>query len=95
MSEFPALDNFLAAYFHQDWMLDHDTADAVVDDYARGESEATVARLRDELDALLARDPDEAGLATLLRDNGCEFDPTRDGIGYRDWLRAVRERLPG
>lgn len=93
MSDFPTLDNFLAAYFHQDWMLDHDSARAVVDDYADGESEATVGRLRGELDALLASDADEARLAALLRDNGCEYDPARDGLGYRQWLESVRAQL--
>lgn len=93
MSEFPTLDNFLAAYFHQDWVLDHDTPAAVVDDYRSGESDATVERLRGELDALLARDPDEAELAALLRASGCEYDPARDGVGYRDWLQSVRTRL--
>ncbi len=94
-SELPTLGNFLGAYFHQDWMLDHDSPEAVVDDYVRSESEATVARLRDELDALLARAPEEAELSALLHDCGCEYDPARDGVGYRDWLRSVRERLPG
>ncbi len=93
MRDFPTLDNFLAAYFHQDWTLDHDTPEAVVADYVRGESEATVAQLRGELDRLLAADPQEAGLAALLRASGCEYDPARDGIGYRDWLQAVRAGL--
>lgn len=93
MSDFPTLDNFLAAYFHQDWVLDHDTPEAVVADYVRGESEATVVQLRDELDRLLAGNPQEAELAALLRACGCEYDPSRDGIGYRDWLQAMRAGL--
>jgi hypothetical protein len=33
-------------------------------------------------------------VSALLHDYGCEYDPARDGIGYRDWLRSVRAR-PG
>ena len=38
MADFPALRNFLSAYFHQDWAVEHDTPGAVVDYFVEGES---------------------------------------------------------
>ncbi|MDH5824748.1 contact-dependent growth inhibition system immunity protein [Luteimonas sp. RD2P54] len=95
MNDFPALENFFAAYFHQDWAQEHATADAVVDYYRDGESDETVARTRDELDRLLARDLDGLALAAQLRALGCEYDPTREGGNWQAWLLEVRQRLAG
>lgn len=95
MSEFPTLENFFAAYFHQDWMVDHETPDAVVDDYLGAESEATVSQLRSELGELLAQGLEEDALAAQLRSFGCEYDPTRDGRSVRDWLQSIQVRIAG
>lgn len=93
MSEYPTLENFFAAYFHQDWAHEHDSADAVVDTYRDSESEATVARAREELDRLLARDLDELALAAQLRALGSEYDPTLAGDSWCGWLAAIAQRL--
>ncbi|NZA25846.1 hypothetical protein H0E84_05575 [Luteimonas sp. SJ-92] len=95
MNDLPALENFFAAYFHQDWAQEHATPEAVVDTYRASESDETVARTRDELDRLLARDLDGPALAAQLRALGCEFDPTREGGEWYDWLVKVRQRLAG
>ena len=93
MSDFPALENFLAAYFHQDWALEHATPDAVVDYYRDSESTEQVAATRDDLARLLAREPDEEALGAAARRLGSEYDPTRDGGSWRGWLDAVLARL--
>ncbi|AOH35323.1 contact-dependent growth inhibition system immunity protein [Luteimonas sp. JM171] len=93
MSDYPTLENFFSAYFHQDWMMEHDTADAVVDAWRKGESDEYIARARDELDRLLARDFDEEALGAAVRGMGSEYDPTRDGTGWRDWLAGIQRRL--
>lgn len=95
MSEFPHLQNFLAAYFHQDWQAEHATADAVVAFYRDSEAPAQVDATRRELGHLLARDDDDATLGDAARALGCEYDPTRDGGRWRDWLQQVRAGLAG
>jgi phenylalanyl-tRNA synthetase beta subunit len=93
MSDHPALENFLAAYFHQDWQAEHATPEAVVDYYRDSESPGQVAATRRELGHLLGLGLDEQALGDMLRSAGCEFDPTRTGLGWRDWLSAVHARL--
>lgn len=93
MSDYPALENFLAAYFHQDWAMEHATPGAVVAYYRGAESPEQVAATRDELSRLLAQDLDEAALGTAARRLGSEYDPTRDGGSWRGWLEDVRAAL--
>ena len=49
MSDTPALENFLSAYFHQDWSMEHDTADGVVDAYLGSEADVEIVAVRDDL----------------------------------------------
>lgn len=93
MSDFPTLQNFFSAYFHQDWAMEHDSPGAVVDAWREGESGEYIAGARTELDRLLARDLDEDALGAAVRALGSEYDPTRDGSGWRDWLAGIRQRL--
>lgn len=93
MSDFPALENFLSAYFHQDWRVEHDAPDAVVSAFLDGEDAEQVAEVRAELARLSAQDLDETALAGRLRALGSEYDPTLDGQTWRDWLGTLRERF--
>jgi len=93
MSDYPALENFLSAYFHQDWRSEHDTADAVVAYFVDSEDDEQLAEVRADLARLSAQDLDEVALANRLRALGSEYDPTLDGSGWRDWLATLRERF--
>jgi len=93
MSDYPALENFLAAYFHQDWALEQPTPEAVVDHFRDSESPEQVAATRDDLARLLARDLDDEALGAAARRLGSEYDPTRDGGTWRGWLEAMRMQL--
>lgn len=95
MRAYPTLENFFAAYFHQDWAAEHDTADAVVAGYLGAESPDQIAHAQAEAEALLAEDLDDAGLGERIRGLGCEYDPTRDGATWRGWLQRVAQRLAG
>ena len=95
MSDYPALENFLAAYFHQDWALEQSTPEAVVDYFRDSESPEQVAATRDNLARLLAGDFDDEALGALARRLGCEYDPTRDGRPWRSWLEGVQSGLAG
>ena len=95
MSDYPALENFLAAYFHQDWALEQSTPEAVVDYFRDSESPEQVAATREDLARLLARDLDDDALGATARRLGSEYDPTRDGGTWRGWLQDVQARLDG
>lgn len=95
MSDFPNLQNFFSAWFHQDWSMEHGTPDAVVDDYRDGEDAGIVASTRKELAQLRERGYDEPALGSVVRGLGCEYDPTRDNGTWGGWLDAVAARLEG
>ena len=95
MNDSPALQNFLAAYFHQDWALEQPTPEAVVDYFRDSEAPEQVAATRDDLARLLAGDLDDEALGDTARRLGSEYDPTRDGGTWRGWLQDVQARLGG
>ena len=90
MSETPALENFLSAYFHQDWSMEHDTADGVVEAYLGSEADAEIVAVRDDLARLSSEQLDEAALGARLRRLGSEYDPTRDGGSWQGWLDRLQ-----
>ncbi|GAA3915046.1 contact-dependent growth inhibition system immunity protein [Luteimonas lutimaris] len=93
MSDFPALENFLSAYFHQDWRSEHDTADAVAAYFVDSEDDEQVAEVRADLARLSAQGLDEVALANRLRALGSEYDPSLDGQTWQGWLETLRERF--
>lgn len=93
MSAYPTLENFFAAYFHQDWAMEHGTADEVVAYYRRSESPEQVSRARGEAEALLGEELDEAALGQQIGALGSEYDPTRDGATWRGWLQRLAGAL--
>ena len=90
MSDTPALENFLSAYFHQDWSMEHDTADGVVEAYLGSEADAEIVAVRDDLARLSSEQLDEAALGARLRRLGSEYDPTRDGGSWQGWLDRLQ-----
>ena len=51
--DFPALEQFLGGYFHQDFLLDHATTDDAVAAFAKEEPHKSVRAACDELDSRL------------------------------------------
>lgn len=92
MSDNAELENFFGAYFHQDWMMEHDTSDDVVAYYMQSEADAVPAVLQ-QLDRLLTSTDDEVELTKRVQALGCEYDPRGDGASYRQWLESVRHQL--
>lgn len=92
MTDYPVLQNFFAAYFHQDWAMEHASPDGVVAGYRDGESPERVAKAREELTRLLEDHGDDASLEAAVRGLGCEYVPE---AGYRPWLIRVERLLAG
>src|SRR5690606_10259438 len=93
MSEYPALQNFLSAYFHQDWAMEHDTPGAVAEYYRDSEKPERVAGTREALAQLLAAGSDEDALGARVRALVAEYDPTANGGTWRGWAEDVAARL--
>lgn len=93
MDDHADLENFLSAYFHQDWQAEHDTPEAVVAYFTASESGEQVDAVRTQLGALLARNDDEATLAGAVRGLGSEYDYSADGTTCRAWLLDVMRIL--
>ena len=91
--ELPTLSQFFGAYFHQDWGLDSESPDHVVDEYLRENSRETVDKARRELGRLLEQSLSEKQLACEALALGRYYDPRADGIPLREWLRTLETTL--
>ena len=86
----PPLGQFLGAYFNEDWSLDHETWQEVVDSYIASEPPDLVTSAAEELKALLETEDDDSQLERrLLREFGCYFNTASVGLTPRTWLREV------
>lgn len=92
--DFPALQRFLAAYFHEDWQEEHAATNAVVAAYLRDAPAATVAATAGDIDRLLGMPLDDASLSQLLRDGfDCNYVPEVDEVSARAWLERLRGQM--
>ncbi|HCB74616.1 MAG TPA: hypothetical protein DEP91_00300 [Sphingomonas bacterium] len=84
----------LGGYLHQDWPGEFSTVDAAVAAMINAEPRSLREAAASEIDALLARETDEARLRTILTDEaGCYYNPASEGSSYRDWLSGLVVRL--
>ena len=103
---YPHMAQLLGAAFHQDWVCDHETWEAVIDEITHDErifadeSEINRNRILDgwirldaEVENILERFSDENGLETFFREIGSGIHPPGDGLGYGEWLREIRRRF--
>lgn len=89
LQEYPALENFLSAYFHQDWAAEHGSPDAVVSYFLDHESDAEIANVRRDLARLASQALPETELAHRFRALGCEYEPG----SYGEWLASLSRRF--
>ena len=87
------LQHLAGAYFHQDYDLDSESPDSVVDAFREGEGDASAAELVSEIDRLLASRLAEREMLDLwVVAWGASYDPHDSGRDMRGWLTAVRNR---
>ncbi|MFA5708856.1 contact-dependent growth inhibition system immunity protein [Mycolicibacterium sp.] len=86
------LDQFFGAYFHQDWVLEADDWEGVVDSYVNGASRTPelLRGLATEIESLRVANTDTA-LEQLMDKIGVNYDP--QPLAYKDWLHQIAERL--
>jgi hypothetical protein len=94
--ELDTLRQLFGAYFHQDWTLDADTPELIVDQFVAdsGRTAEELTRLARLSQAFAAASPDEATLErALLTELGCYYAPSAEGATASAWLEHVAGRL--
>jgi hypothetical protein len=91
--------NFLSGYFHEDWEVEAGTDAEVVALFQRsGSSPSSIAALANELESAATKRENEASDEWLLKDHGCYYQPSFDGLSGSDWFRRLaalmRNSLP-
>ena len=89
--DYPALDQLMGSYLHQDFDLFGPTPWAAVDAFVRDEPDLG-ARLPGEIRELLEATPSETDVQAELEDMGCQIAVPADEGGYRAWLQAIADR---
>ncbi|WP_422742046.1 contact-dependent growth inhibition system immunity protein [Mycobacterium sp. WMMD1722] len=83
---------FFAAYFHQDWDLEADDWEGIVDNYVNADPIADPLRaLAKEIDHLRNFRPEPDLARFLVHTVGVYYAP--DPLTYKDWLGKMADRL--
>jgi hypothetical protein len=83
---------FFAAYFNEDWGLDADDWEGVVDGYASDQPTAEgLQALADEIDGVRETYPEQDLKRVLFNTFGCYYSPV--SMTCNEWLRQVADRL--
>lgn len=97
--KFPELYQFFGGYFYQGWSADYrwegakPNFAAVVRHFKAVNPPPTVARVRNELEDLLASNYEEENLNAALKELGSNFYPAAESLTYRKWLENILEIL--
>lgn len=86
------LHRFFAAYFHQDWDLEADDWEGIVNGYAADHPTAELLRtLAQEIDALCEARAEPDLEQFLVYTVGVYYEPKP--LTYKEWLGQIAERL--
>jgi lysophospholipase L1-like esterase len=86
------LHRFFAAYFHQDWDLEADDWEGIVDGYAADHPAAELLRrLAQEIDGLREARPEPDLEQFLVYTVGAYYEP--NPLTYKEWLGQIADRL--
>jgi CdiI immunity protein len=89
----PQLQQFLAAYFHQDWAADRPDWESVVDDFIAESPGSVVVDTTHELRDLLAAGLRDDELGSVLDGLGGSVLPSAFGLTTTAWLAEVLRRI--
>ena len=92
-ASFPKLEQFLSAYFHQDWALDDPDSASVVQGYLKKASGKSVAALIAELELLKDEKLKEPSLKKRVQGLGCYLDPASEKKTYVQWMAWLHKAL--
>jgi hypothetical protein len=94
-SDLAELKSLLSGYFHEDWELEASEPDEVIFRFLEsGPSASEIDRIVAQIRHYLGGGKDDTTVERgLLKDLGCYYLPSADGISASDWLRHVADRL--
>lgn len=93
-NDFPEAQDFFGAYFHQDWLLEHDTADQVIDEFLRDSDKKVLMLVRSELQTLMSKKLNEMDLRTFfLKELSCYYCYWNEWESGEAWLRHIERKL--
>ncbi|WP_460136953.1 contact-dependent growth inhibition system immunity protein [Pseudomonas sp. S1_E04] len=88
--QLPELQQFLAGYFHQDWVDEHKNADEVIKSFISETSTETIAKVKQELKTLISLEKPEKDLqAFLFYDIGCNYYYPHEWSDGISWLKHI------
>lgn len=86
--------NFFGGYFNEDYDMDAPDEDAVIQSYLRDHNTKEIRNLIEDIGEYMGVHPDDAELQELLlRDLGCYYNTTSDGLTARQWMTHVVDLL--
>jgi contact-dependent growth inhibition (CDI) system CdiI-like immunity protein len=88
-----AFEFLIQAYFHQDWMMDGPTPEAVLRTFVADSPPEIVDGAREYAAALVRSNLDEAELERTLDGFGIQIYPPGLGMTHRQWLELVDRLL--
>ncbi|MGJ7518215.1 contact-dependent growth inhibition system immunity protein [Pseudomonas baetica] len=92
--DFTELHDFFGAYFHQDWTVEHDTAEQVIDAFLSESDARDLKAVKQELYELLDQKRAELELRTyLLRELSCYYCYWNEWESGESWLRHIANKL--
>ena len=92
--DYPELQQFLAGYFNQDWVDEHDSADDVINFFISEVSKESLNKVQQELTKLILTDLTEQELQNYLFTKiGCGYYYPNEWKDGKTWLRHVASTL--
>jgi hypothetical protein len=93
--QFPALHDFLSAYYHEDWNVNAQTANNVIIHFLSNASASEIpTQIAEEIDELLTAKINDSELNNLIFDHlGCYYSPEADNLTVRDWLASIAKQM--
>jgi phenylalanyl-tRNA synthetase beta subunit len=93
-NQFPHLTQFFSSYFHQDWPLEANSPNEVVENYRNSESPESIEGALAELNKLLEMPIAQPDLETfILEELGCYYNPEASNQTVKQWLHSVQQSL--
>ncbi|VVN61733.1 hypothetical protein PS687_04158 [Pseudomonas fluorescens] len=91
---FPELQQFLAGYFHQDWVDEHKSANDVIAYFISEASAETIEQVKQELEKLMLTAQSEQQLQEFLfYEIGCSYYYPHEWKDGKSWLKHVHLTL--
>ena len=92
-NQFPALEQFLGGYFHQDFRLDHGSPDGAIEAFVSDATQEQIQAASAELEQALSVIEQMDDPQKLLRALGCDYLPSAHGLTVANWLSHVHKKL--